>query len=715
MPWHNALYFVTVTLTTVGYGDVVVTTAMGKVAVLTLMALGVVLIPVRATQVYEELTARRTIIGHLPRTTTSFVLVSKCLLDVRAFSDFYSEFFLDSLCHKYKDLKMVCLSKSPLSYEFRAFQDANENRLTCVEGTVLTDSDLILCHAHRAEAIFLLADRAAAKDEEEDLNILFQVWSIKSYTKINPLYVQVLRSATISRITPFLDSSQDIIISLESIRHHLLVLSCLCPGAPVLLGNLLRISHVSDLKSNLTALAGREWLRSYVNGCAYHLIEAIPGSSFFNQVFIEVVEYLKRSYQIILIGILRNSKLKLNPSRELIRAHDHLVLLAKTQAEADNAMHSTFVDLTRRDILRTNETDTIFLEESECIPLFEGEFESESIDADDLPCIPLDQLEHLSPSESHDLLNYAYPEEAYLRGRNQLQGHIVLCGSTDSFLPFLTELRRSSDIHVEIITPSLDFNDYFSIKRLANVEFQIGSPTDKQVLDAASVNSARAFLSVSQTERSTDSSMAVEQAVLIDSDALLTAYTVPPSIHSVVELCHTSSLRFLNPGILIRQGTQDSGLSLYDHFGIHGRRPRDSWLLRKNQLLALREEGMTEWQANAFFAAGRVLVPALMSTFASHSFLNKGLLVALLDEICHSSEFNGLMMDLLPVPEQFVGRSYFELFQYLTLRRCMIPLGLYRRKVENPAWRLHYVMTNPPGDELVLSTDRVYVIRDGCK
>lgn len=167
----------------------------------------------------------------------------------------------------------------------------------------MTDSDLMLCQAHRAEAIFLLADRAAANDKQEDLNILFQVWSVKAYTKSNPLYVQVLRTASISRITPFLNSSQDVIISLESIRHQLLVLSCLCPGSPVLLGNLLRISHVSDLKSNLTALAGREWLRSYVNGCAYHLIEAIPGDSFIDQVFIEVVEFLKRTFQIVLVGI----------------------------------------------------------------------------------------------------------------------------------------------------------------------------------------------------------------------------------------------------------------------------------------------------------------------------------------------------------------------------------------------------------------------------
>lgn len=89
----------------------------------------------------------------------------------------------------------------------------------------------------------------------------------------------------------------------------------------------------------------------------------------------------------------------------------------------------------------------------------------------------------------------------------------------------------------------------------------------------------------------------------------------------------------------------------------------------------------------------------------------QGLLVSLMSELCGTSR--GLMLVQFNVPELFVGRTYAELFQHMTLRKCMIPLGLYRRKVENPAWRLQYVVTNPPGDELLLPGDKVYIIRDG--
>ena len=89
----------------------------------------------------------------------------------------------------------------------------------------------------------------------------------------------------------------------------------------------------------------------------------------------------------------------------------------------------------------------------------------------------------------------------------------------------------------------------------------------------------------------------------------------------------------------------------------------------------------------------------------------KGLLAALMSELCGSSR--GLMLVQEDVPETFIGRTYADLIQHMTLTKCMIPLGLYRKKVENPAWRLRYVVTNPPGDELLLPSDKVYLIRDG--
>lgn len=63
-----------------------------------------------------------------------------------------------------------------------------------------------------------------------------QVWAVKSFTKSVPVYVQVLQRASLRMIAPFLDPERDVLVSVEQMRHRLLALSCLCPGASTLIG-----------------------------------------------------------------------------------------------------------------------------------------------------------------------------------------------------------------------------------------------------------------------------------------------------------------------------------------------------------------------------------------------------------------------------------------------------------------------------------------------
>lgn len=96
MPWHDALYFVVTTLATVGYGDIVPKSLLAKMTVVAMIALGAVLIPVRTSQLYTQLLARRITAGPLPSGLPGarpYVLLSTRLTEVRGFSDMATEFF----------------------------------------------------------------------------------------------------------------------------------------------------------------------------------------------------------------------------------------------------------------------------------------------------------------------------------------------------------------------------------------------------------------------------------------------------------------------------------------------------------------------------------------------------------------------------------------------------------------------------------------------
>lgn len=84
IPFFDALYFVTTTLTTVGYGDVVVVSPLGKAAVLAMILVGVVLIPVQTSQLYSQLTARRLTLGALDAIDMSRAVSKPALRSLQA-------------------------------------------------------------------------------------------------------------------------------------------------------------------------------------------------------------------------------------------------------------------------------------------------------------------------------------------------------------------------------------------------------------------------------------------------------------------------------------------------------------------------------------------------------------------------------------------------------------------------------------------------------
>lgn len=160
-----------------------------------MMVTGVILIPVRAGQLYSALLERKVLAGQLPRpagqpggggsgASRPFVLVSSRLSEVRAFSDFYRELNVQLRASNTSSpasntsggiggllgggvagsgqsggpMHLVCLCNKP-SGEFAAFQELHDDCLSLVEGSVLSTGDLVRCRAAAASGILILADR----------------------------------------------------------------------------------------------------------------------------------------------------------------------------------------------------------------------------------------------------------------------------------------------------------------------------------------------------------------------------------------------------------------------------------------------------------------------------------------------------------------------------------------------------------------------------
>lgn len=72
----------------------------------------------------------------------------------------------------------MCLivdSRSGVQRSVLAVQELNDRRLTLVEGSALSERDLVRTRAHSGSAILLLADRFSPSSHQEDLGLQFQV------------------------------------------------------------------------------------------------------------------------------------------------------------------------------------------------------------------------------------------------------------------------------------------------------------------------------------------------------------------------------------------------------------------------------------------------------------------------------------------------------------------------------------------------------------
>ena len=827
MPFHKAIYLVATTLSTVGYGDVVATSLLGRAAIMAMIAVGIVLLPVQAAQFYSELSARRVIRGSLPDWRGKpFVLLSTRLTEVRAFSDFFSEFqqALGAYSRFPRATKLVALCNRP-SYEFSAFQELHDRAVTLVEGSAVSGQDLVTVQAERSKAVLLIADRFTTDPESEDLGILFQVWACKSYTKTVPLFVQTLKESTVRQIEPFLDLGQDVIVSTEETRFRMLALSAVCPGASTLIGNLMRSSAVLPLEAQGPTLAGRKWMRQYVNGTAFSFCNAAVQRHLSGRTLADVAEWLFRSHGFVVIGIIDpGGRVRLNPNKEVLRMGSQLLVVGTDKRKVRKAMAEEFVALeegARERAVVAAETDGWGLalrssgsingrkkkegeeegksEEEEmpgsCVPVLWANFESDSIDPDTVPCVPPDIASSLRSEE--DVRQFMYRFENSPRAKSEqasagalqestaqaivssirisnstttsstpssttssstgggyrdnlmspissnsgahFKNHYILCGHAGSIVPFMDYLRvseasRSTPIVVLAPHPPADFDE--AQRKHGPIVFVPGSPAEASSLREAGAPTAKALVFLARGSRPVKTAQATgaavekerstREAVLADANALLACYGVGEEsgttlTHAVVELLFTTSIEFLQPGLLLK------GISsIYEKDGVSvpPNTPRKSWVMRAWQQGEAVAEGLAEWQANPYYAAGRVTVPALMDTFATQCFFGRGLLVEVLAEMCwdlwryesavrDGSCSTGALLQLIQVPKGFAGRAYGELFTAWAVGgKGMICLGLYRSKTENPLTRLSYVVANPPPTERLEGSDRVFVLVD---
>eukprot|EP01102_Stenamoeba_stenopodia_P021669 TRINITY_DN8802_c0_g1_i2.p1 TRINITY_DN8802_c0_g1~~TRINITY_DN8802_c0_g1_i2.p1 ORF type:complete len:1025 (-),score=213.06 TRINITY_DN8802_c0_g1_i2:98-3130(-) len=311
--WHTSLYFMTVTFTTVGYGDISPQGTLGRMLFIVIMATAFVVVPAAASDLFRIMSEASVYKGsyHKQKKKEHVVICGSMSYDV--ILDFLSEFFHKD--HEENDNYRVVIlgteDKPNIELEILLSMPFYQSRVKYLSGSVLIEKDLARVKLKSAKAVFVMANKFRNPDDEDAETILRTLSILKYHPQCN-IFVQLLKP---ENQLPLLSVGlkEDRYICINEMKQNIVAQSCSgCQGFSTLVINLLRSYSISSLDF----VDCGPWEREYAYGVANEVYKVEFSKHLQGMTFSEASSLLYSRYSIILFAVAIQGR-KLQGSTEL--------------------------------------------------------------------------------------------------------------------------------------------------------------------------------------------------------------------------------------------------------------------------------------------------------------------------------------------------------------------------------------------------------------
>ncbi|KAI8145288.1 calcium-activated BK potassium channel alpha subunit-domain-containing protein [Fennellomyces sp. T-0311] len=325
----DSLYFVMVTLSTVGYGDITAQTEASRVVVMLIIVTSLAVLPGLISDVLATVRKRNDGGGQVSHGVLPFILI------IGAFRPEQVSEILDGFLNRENaesHLNVVFLDVNKPAEDLKLMERNSMwgHRIQFLHGSVLNDKTLQRARARYAKAIFTISDQNAQNSAEEDERNTVRLWSLYCYTVSHevPIYTYNL-----SPTTAIYQKVAKEIICVQEFKQYLLAMNCRCRGASTLLTNLLHqrqpMNHYDE-----------PWQAQYDDGSCNEIYTAAPPDFMIGLPFAYVALIVFKECQVILFAIKtyaadRNDhEILLNPSNDyIIKETDLCVYISESPKE----------------------------------------------------------------------------------------------------------------------------------------------------------------------------------------------------------------------------------------------------------------------------------------------------------------------------------------------------------------------------------------------
>ena len=673
------IYFVMVTISTVGYGDYFPITTIGRIFItfFILGGLGFFGITLPALVDIAVNFYRRTQYSKFDmRYVPQHVVVCGHITASSA------EEFLNDFLHKDygdKHTHVLFLHPNRPKQNLRTVLRSYYTRVQYLVGSVLNGRDLLRAKIHQAKACFIIADKHCNNPIEEDNGNLLRLISIKNTNKTDrvPVIIQVLHSISKEQINniPGWIRHQDTVVCFSELKLGLLAQSCMCPGLSTLFANLF-------YKLGGSKKVARNWKEIYIQGASNEMYPSRFSTLFYGMTFHQAAKVCYKQLGLILVAVQEDPSEQwyVSPSP---KSHTDLVI--------NNNMQGYFIGPDFNCVKLVSRYPT-----GSC---WSGRTKKHNrthlgLSDEDNDQFVYHEMHNSAPQPTATFMtsNLHCPpqtiESCILDHDKPLSNHIVMCLFANEQSPiiglknFLEPLRSQSIPHEQIKTVVIITNRMFLekewelINTFSNVYLVFGSPLSWAMLTKARIETCSVCVILTAIVGSSGTEHAID-----DKEAVLCSLSIQSQIGGKV--------------MIITDLIQESNVQFLD-------------ISDEDEL----EERVYKSQP---FACGEAFATSMFDSVTTSAFHCPGTLYLVENLIGSSSKTSTGRSRIVAIPfsspkySHFVDAKFSELYTYL-LGQSTICLAIYRQLEEGSS--KHYVITAPPAEMVLLSTDIAFVLTE---
>jgi len=307
-PWRNhansqelgygdCLYYMWVTMSTVGYGDISCKTDLGKLFIALYMMGTIVMFAQFIPEIGRNLMDRPRYAGEYEPDGRQFIIVCGNI-NYETVTTFLADFFHPS--RDDVDVEVIFLNKEEPNLEFEGLLKRESTRVQYFRGSMMNVLDLQRVRADQAAACLVVANKFCEGPDTEDASNIMRVISLKNFCEETRVIIQLMQyhnKSLLLNIPGWDWKRDDQAVCLNELKLGFIGQSCLAPGFSTLVSNLVIISN-PNLMEELP-----KWKQEYFRCCQKFIMAETLSPTFVGMTFAQVAALCYTTLNLCLLAI----------------------------------------------------------------------------------------------------------------------------------------------------------------------------------------------------------------------------------------------------------------------------------------------------------------------------------------------------------------------------------------------------------------------------